>query len=238
MAEKETQMVKQDIPTRRMRLALIWSGVALGVLILFIVVGVHVLGVSLGGLSQEDANKRVQTTIDSATTKGFSFRYIEKTVTIGATLDSTNPDLARDVIHFDVDRAVNTAYAVGHTGSLVQQIAEQFRARLHSQNIPVAIAIDRQGLSDALVAAFQSDMTAPRNAELHMVTSTNAGFQPEVTPEQPGTVLQTDDAITILQTQAAKLSFQTIYLKSQNMNPTLTKSDLDSFIKESSNTKK
>ncbi|MBU4481858.1 hypothetical protein KKC16_00165, partial [Patescibacteria group bacterium] len=75
--------------------------------------GVKINGVSLSGLSLKQAEKIFQSKLDGFQRDGQTFVYKNKTVKIYPIANSVTSDLAREIITFDLNSILNSAYRLG-----------------------------------------------------------------------------------------------------------------------------
>lgn len=191
--------------------------------------GVRVLGVRLDGMTKQESRKAVQDAVDSALSKGLHFRYHGREAVIDATTASPNPDASRDLVIYDIDPAVETAFGIGRDSGWIRDALERLRVRVVALNVPVKTTLDTASIIDAVRMTFVKDVQKPRNAQLEINAST-APPVITVTEEQKGVELVIDPVLTTLARQAERLTFTTLELSDRVVTPTVAKKDLEAVI--------
>jgi len=232
---------------QRMRILLTWASVTVSVFVLCAIVasgaciaygrlyenrmfpGLRVLNIRLDGLTQQEAQKAVQDAVDAALAKGLRFRYHGREVVIDATTVSTDPDASRDLVRYDVENAIAAAHGMGRGGGWKQDAAERLRLRVVPLSIPVKVAIDAPGITDAVHTSFQKDLQAPLDAHL-VINASSTPFAIHVSAESKGAELVVAPAIATVQNQADQLAFQVIELSDRLVTPSVRKDQLEPLI--------
>jgi len=245
-------MPDKDTKTVKTKIVLWWTAAAFGVLAVFILLlvgacaaygrmyenrifpGVRVLSVRLDGLTKSEARKAVQDSIDNVLSKGLRFNYDGRELVIDPSVVSTDPDASRDLVRYDVDQALEQAYALGRDAGWISNAAEQLGLRVSPKEVPPRVTLDRSGLDEALQAAAERELHPVKDARL----SVNASTTPAtigIEPEQSGLSLITSSALDELTYQARRLEFKPIALSDQIINPTVTAKDLEALMPEAEN---
>ncbi len=234
------------VPTtkiQRVRVLLVWAGVGIGIAAFSAALlggaafgyerlyadrmfpGVRIAGVRLDGLTKSEARQTLEKATDAALAKGLRFTYRGTETSLDATTVSTDPDVSRELVQYTFDTALDAAYGLGRSGGWEERLVTQSRLRVVPVNLEPDIAIDRQGLADALNAAFDKELVRMRNASFRVDPANPSTVRIE--PEQSGASLRLDDAFSELETRAARLEFPTIPLRDRVEQPTLTRADLE-----------
>ncbi len=228
----------------RIRLGLIWFGVAgavLGILCLSsagvlaaygrlhqnqMFPGVRVLGVRLDGMTMPEARTAVEEALDRARAEGLRFQYGERLITLdSAAMAAAGPDTSRDFIRFSIDQALERAFTTGREGNWLTRGIYQLRLRTLPANIPAEIVIDRPAIEEALQVALKNELVAPQDATFVIDTSKRPA-EVRIQAERPGKVLLTEAAFRELEEQAADLDFSPIALSDRAISPERTSKDL------------
>ncbi|MGI9147456.1 MAG: VanW family protein [Chloroflexota bacterium] len=137
-----------------------------------VVAGTGVLGVPLGGLSREEASARLAPVVAASLNQPVSLRLGDRAwVTSASSLG------------FDLQAAdlAERAFRVGRTGSLLQQLAEQWQARRYATGLTVSAAAGSAAL-DALLDQIAAQVDrAPENAHLELGSDGALAYGPDVT---------------------------------------------------------
>src|SRR5437870_2493662 len=132
-----------------------------------IVAGVGVLGVSLGGLTRDEATARLAPVIGASLNQPVELRLGDRVWVTSA-----------GVLGFDLRPAdlAEQAFRVGRTGSALQQLTDQWQARQYATSLTVSAAADPAAL-DALVARIGGEVDrAPEDAHLELAADGTLGF--------------------------------------------------------------
>ena len=232
---------------RTVRVILTWTSVTVGVAAIFLLLaggavatyaklyenriypGVKILGVRLEGLSKTEARKVLQDKIDSTLAGGLRFRYHGKEVTLDATTVSSDPDASRDLLRYDIDKALDAAYALGRSHGWEANLFEQVRLRIVPSNLDSTVRIDRKGITDALNTLLAENLMHTRDASFEL----NASSEPptfRILAERKGAELETDAALDQLAAQARSLDLRPIEIRDHSVTPDLTVKDLEPLI--------
>jgi len=245
-------MIKGKNKVNNLRVILIWTNVALGVVALFFLLlagamvaygklyenrmfpGARVLGVRLDGMTLEESRKAVDGAIDAALGKGLRFKYKEQEVVLDATVVSNEADASRDLVDYDQDPAVTKAFELGRRHDWFGNVAEQMRMRVRPLTVSVDVVVDRFAITAALQSSLKAELTSVKNAELVL----NVKIDPpsfSIQNEEKGVELSADTALDELGLQAKTLDFKQIELSDRLVTPTLTKEDLQPFVQDAEN---
>jgi len=233
-------------PQQNVRVVMTWVSVGLGVFVLlFLMVataltsygrlydhhlfpGLRILSIPVGGMTKEEANKQVQGSVDAALAKGLLFAYKGKSVALD--VSSANPDVSRDLVNYDVAKAVDHAYQYGREKSWLANVQEQIRLRLATLDVAVDTNIDRAGIIDGLQAALKDEVQSPQDAQLVFTTSSSGFPAPTVIGEQRGVTLLLEPAVDALTESAMKLNFQPIEIRDTSTEPLITRPVLEALL--------
>lgn len=191
--------------------------------------GVEVAGVSLDGLTREQARTRLEQLLAKTYGEGYTFVLEGNTETLPAIRASLDdPDLSQDLISFDLEKTLDDAAKLGHEGDLLEQQAKRLRLLLRSQNVPVEHAIQEPIVHESLRTAFNDQLILAKDAELTInATTTDPGYEIVVTDEQIGKEFNEASALKQLSEQASQLAFHPITLDVIRIEPTVRKGDLE-----------
>lgn len=191
--------------------------------------GVRVLGVRLDGMTKQESRKAVQDAVDSALSKGLHFRYSGHETVVDATQVAAGPDASRDLVIYNIDPAIDTAFGIGRESGWIRDAMERLRVRIVALNVPVKTTLDTVSIVDAVQKAFRKNVQTPRNAELVINPATSPPLI-RVTEEQKGVELVIEPVLITLQRQAERLTFSTLEVHDRVVTPTLTKKDIEAHI--------
>lgn len=225
---------------------LIWSGITLGVVVLFaaglvgggyayanmfkdrIYPGVSALGVRLDGMTKEEAANALNKAADHALEKGLLFSLDGKSVTLQASSNNDAPDL----VLYDIDKAVETAYGIGRKQQTQKIVYELLRARIRPFKIPIDVQIDEKRIMDALKEQYANELPPPKDATYEIVLSRDGEPAVHVVPDRDGVELNLGGVFEKLKQQAVVPSFSSIALQTGKIKATKQASDLQPLLDE------
>ncbi|MCR4278824.1 MAG: VanW family protein [bacterium] len=194
--------------------------------------GTRVYGVRVNGLTREEARETVQKQIDTELVHGFRFVFVGQEVQLQSTLLSTDPDASRDLIRYDVEHAVDDAYAIGRNRSWLQNAVTQLAVRVRGANVVGNIFLDEAVLHDSLLVAYEEKLKPPQDASFsYVIDSAGVPFI-HIENERSGYILEIGDALETLRSQAEALNFQPIALRETRSEPSIFRVDLEPILPE------
>lgn len=226
------------------RILLVWTSVAIAVLAVFVLLiggvalahermyadrmfpGTRILGVRLDGLTKSEARHALETVVDAALAKGLRFVYKGREISLDATTVSTDPDASRELIRYDLEKALEDAFALGRQGNWQNRFVTQSRLRVAPFDIAPGLILQEENILDGLRAELDADLRPPLDATF-IVDAKSRPPELRIKPEQEGTELLTDAISLELTRQARSLDFRPILLQSRVVKPEITRNDLE-----------
>jgi vancomycin resistance protein YoaR len=183
--------------------------------------GVSVFGQPVGGLTPDAARERMYRHVDQELSKGLPFVAQGRRVVIPAAAGTAEDP--RDIVLYDVDQAVDRAFAYGRSGSWPLRVREQVRLRILGVDVAPQVDIDRALLSEAVKDAF-NDLDAPaQDARFVYATETRAFA---VLPAVSGRAVQLDVAMSRFEDAAASLPIEDTIVEIAEQAPAVRADDL------------
>lgn len=228
----------------------IWGGITLTVLLVFaglgvaaetvyaefyaqqIFPGVRVGTVRLDGLTKSEARESVQKAVDQALAEGLVFVFAGQEARLDISIAGTNPDASRDLIRYDIDKAVEKAYGIGRGDGWRKDVLEQVGARLRPVRFGAEAAVDERSIEEALGIAFKSKIVSAVDASFIFKLQDGAAPEVEIENEKPGVALKTTAALRMLKLQAEVLDFSPIILPEERTSSLLTRRHLEPLKEE------
>ncbi len=184
--------------------------------------GVYIDGINLGGLTQNEAINRLNQSIDNLKLRGLNFHYRNKNVKVEITTFSlTDPDLAYQILNFDVEDMVKQSYNFGRNQDLLTNFTNQFKAILNQQGIALAYVLNEKELKNSLQESFVALEKPAINAALNFKENNGIEIQSEIN----GFVLDYDQAISDLNKNINLIAINTVNLKTTSDLAQVTKSE-------------
>ncbi|MCE9586656.1 VanW family protein [Candidatus Uhrbacteria bacterium] len=195
--------------------------------------GVRIAGLKLDGMTRAQAEAALQKRIDAALEPGFIFRLEDRQITLPrSTVPIEDPDLSRDLVSYDPAPAVDLAFQAGRDSSPIWNVVNRVRLYMQPLDIDLKTIFNRDLAENLLHEEVGDSLPLMRDAELHVriTTSTESGFVSDIQAEQVGKSADIRSAITTLEAQARRISFQPITIRILNVLPTLTVSEIRSVL--------
>ncbi len=240
-------MAKTTSRTLSVRVLLIWTSATVGVIAVSVLMfsgamvayarlyenrifpGTRILSVRLDGMTVTEARTAVQHAIDQSLADGVRFRYDGKEIGVGPSTTAEDPDVSHDLVHYDIDTAVQRAYALGRSGRWGQDVFQQLGLRISPTNVETPITIDTQGVMSALDASFATDLHPPQDAHL-IFDASSTPPSVSVQHEMDGVVLDTDAALARLRLEAKVLQFDPITLTDKHVAASIHATDIEPLV--------
>jgi len=174
--------------------------------------GVYIDGVNLGGLTQEEAIDRLNQSVDNLKLRGLNFRYQNKSVQVEmTTLSPIDPDLAYQILSFDVEKMAEQAYNFGRQKTFFANLSKQIKAILVQQEIPLFYRLNEKELANILEENLADFQKPAQNAGLAFAE----GDRIEIVNEVNGFVIDYDQAIEDLKENINLVAINTVELKTR-----------------------
>lgn len=185
--------------------------------------GIRVGGISVGGLTREEAEKRVVELIRDRKKDGYVF------VVDGKALKLPLKSADKEIIDYNISRTVQGAFLVGRQDELAGNILDRYRLLIQPSEISLSPTIDA-----ALAQRALQEMVAP-----YITDSKDAGFDISfskntstpvfaIRPERIGKSIDLRQGSEMLTKQAEVLNFKPITLEVVRAYPAITAAKLES----------
>ncbi len=132
---------------------------------------VYCQNLNIGGLKAEEAKVLLNIATEKIERKGLSFRAQTDLGDISATISSsliglTDPDLSRQIVSFDIQKALTEALLMGRTGNIWQKFSKKFIILAKPQVVPSHVYINQKELREILEEKFKELEKPSQNAEI------------------------------------------------------------------------
>ncbi|MDO8559694.1 MAG: VanW family protein [bacterium] len=128
--------------------------------------GVSVAGQVAGGLPPTELTAALAARRDSLLTHGLWLDLGGELVNLPLEITSSDPDLARVPVQYDLADAVAQAYGLGRGGTLWSQLVEPLRVRWFGYDVQMRYDLDESAVQELLRSVLSSRETQPRPARL------------------------------------------------------------------------
>lgn len=191
--------------------------------------GVSAAGIRLDGQTPDQARTTLQRATQDALRDGFRFSVDGETIVLSATTISIDdPDLAQDLVRYDIESAVQTAFAQGRGKGFMRDSLDRLRLLVRPLRSPIPTEFNRPLAERSLEEIVRAKTVASRDAELRVTIATSTGaVSVAVEPERVGKSIDIGRALDTLEAQAQRLSLQPIPLQVMRVEPRITVRDLE-----------
>lgn len=195
--------------------------------------GVKINGVSLSGLSLKQAEKIFQSKLDGFQRDGQTFVYKNKTVKIYPIANSVTSDLAREIITFDLNSILNSAYRLGRGKNFFDSLWQKIKMIFVNKNFSLQFNLDEIEIKKILTNNFQELEKPGNNPQLEFSAKDgplqNNGQASSdwdnftISQGKSGLIFDYNLAINNLKKNLSQLNFEIIELKLKLSQPEFNK---------------
>jgi len=172
--------------------------------------GVHVGPISAGGWDKETVRELLYDQVDALLTQGLAVTYKNRTKAIPlSSIGTDDPDTAQDYIIYDIDTAVEDAYAHYHSDNPFYDSLLITYSTIRRPKIEIPMTTDQEQILAEIVAVFPELAEPPVDAGF-AITWTGTDWQIEVTEDAPGTVINEGLLFAELEAMLSDFSLQPI----------------------------
>lgn len=156
--------------------------------------GVTIQGQDVSGYSYEEVANYITEYKVALEQTGLQFGYEDKEITIEVSAESP-------LVVINTDETAQAVFAVGRTGSDIQQFSEKLQALTGQQDIELYYTIDDEALTSILETEYAEFEQPYSNAQLSFAT----GSAIDIIPHQDGTTFNWDAVLSDVDTHVATL---------------------------------
>jgi len=179
--------------------------------------GVAVNGLSLGGMTKNEAGAKLEVAVAAFETE-LNFTNGKRSVKI---------DTGRKMIALDSDAGLAAAYGVGRTGNIVDRLEQAGRALLFGARASMPYSYDAKSLKTALKSAWGGDEKTVYDAQLAITMSGDALVSVAVVPAESGFEYDYNRAVSDVKTKQATLDPAPVALEPARTEPTIKTTDAE-----------
>lgn len=188
--------------------------------------GVYVGPFDVGGMSQNDATKFLQTQADEFLSKRIEFIAQQKRAGIYPVEFASDPGFSREYIAFDVAKSVGEAMSIGRQSNFIKNIFDTAQVFLSGKQIEIYAEIDEASFLGFLKDNFGAMQKTPENAKLELVWK-NGNSRPyvKIIPERNGRLFDFGRAIITMEENIRNLKTEPIMLSLEGITPQIKTAD-------------
>ena len=155
----------------------------------------------IGGLSKIEAKKLINQQVDNVNQKGINFVFREKEITIYPIRSSSDAEIVKTIIDFNVNKTIDNAFYMGKNGNILEKISFLFNRK----NIALETIFEKEEIIDDLKRAFSS--YSPQNAYFYLDNNLL-----KIKGEKDGYAINYTEGMDILESNLSNLNFSEITL--------------------------
>lgn len=196
--------------------------------------GVGVGNLNLSGLNREEAFQLINERADLLITKGIKISYsgeAGKELEVIPLNGSTDPELFREIVSFDVYKTVFNAYSFGRNNNVFYALIEQLDLLVSGRKVSASYILNESLIEQELKSRFSSLEKKESNARPQINCLKN-DCQVEVLPEIEGSTFDYQSAIGSLKTNLSELNDASIELYLKTVEPQIKRDDVLNLTKE------
>ncbi|MFC1703054.1 VanW family protein [Patescibacteria group bacterium] len=189
-----------------------------------IIDGVRIATIDVSGLTPDEARDAIADVVAN-----FSVTYADEHTEYDIAL-STPPDAGAPLVTFDIDGAVQKAFAVGHTTDPFTALYQRGKTSLFDTNIPLGHVLDEPAFTDKLTERFGRMLENARDARLIVTIDESDEVSVTVEDEASGAALNLKTLISDTRTRITRLSPSPIMVLVRQEFPSVTRADVEPLI--------
>ncbi|EKD33337.1 MAG: VanW family protein [uncultured bacterium] len=195
--------------------------------------GVSIASIDMRGYTKEQAQNILYARIDGLVSKGLPVIYNGRTETIQLTQQgASDPDVAQDLIQFDIDSAVLQAVAYGESNSLTNRAVLILKNRINPKSIPLTVAINSEKIEAEIIKAFPVLADKAQNAGFKFEKNEKNEWTAAITQSKEGIKADMESFDSRLGKMMSNLSLEPIELSAWNQAPDVNEWRAQEFIDE------
>ncbi len=194
-----------------------------------ILTGVTFGQINLSGLTREQAQNQLQSAWDKFSQVGIVVSANDKQVILKGLVSSpTDPDLTYELVNFNTNAAVDTAWSIGRRGTWLQQIIEPILIKITGYQIDPKITLEFDRVKEFIILNLPEAQKLPRSADF-VIDDTGAV---KIEPEQSGLVIDDEYLAEQILERFNNFSNRPLALKLIAREPEIKTTDLESLLPE------
>ncbi|MDA3839467.1 MAG: VanW family protein [Patescibacteria group bacterium] len=189
--------------------------------------GVYIGNLDLGGKTLIEAEKILNSKINSLDQNGVVFSYQNKQTKIFPTLSSVEGDLAYQIINFNIDSSIKEALKLGREDTPIINLKNKINLFTNKKQTPLFFSLNKEEIYKILKSNFEKFEVVPANASLQYEDK-----EFTIKEEKFGNVIDYNLAIINLENNLKYFDSSNIQLISKIEKPTIHKNQTTGLEKE------
>ncbi|MDD4900644.1 MAG: VanW family protein [Patescibacteria group bacterium] len=179
----------------------------------------------LSGQSAEAAKRLINRRIDEINQHGIVFSYKNRRIAVMPVIASADGSIAHQLISFNADQAVDSAFYYGRNDDFFKKLTEQLLALFKKERFAMPILINEESVVKILKDNFSSFDEPAKNAGLAANKTPGDNYEFIITGEKYGKTIDYNEAIAILTANLANLNPAPIGLATITQYPRILTKD-------------
>jgi vancomycin resistance protein YoaR len=185
--------------------------------------GIYIGNLSAGGKNIDKVRNELNHKINNVSQAGIPFSYQNQQIAVMPTISSLNSDLAYDVITFDIEKTLKSAYSLGRNDDLWHNFKNQIKLLFSKNKLAIDFEIYEPDIEKILKSNFGKFDITPENARLDYQSKTDKFI---ILPEKLGNLIDYTIGLSQLKNNLADFNFDNIILHSAVIHPKIKQADI------------
>ncbi|MBI4812373.1 VanW family protein [Candidatus Falkowbacteria bacterium] len=187
--------------------------------------------INLGGKTREEALIALNKKMDGMNQNGIIFYYNDKKATVYPLVSSPEGDIARQIINFNAENAINEAFGYGRSGNFLIDLEDKIKIAIFKKQIALPVDINEEEIIKKLSDDFSQFDAPAQDAKLTFIKNLSFEKYPDypvnfsISEEKLGKIIDYDKAIKQLAANLSVLNDSSIRLLSKTDYPEIYKKD-------------
>lgn len=187
--------------------------------------GTHIGYLNVSGMTKDQAGELLGEVEKNIRNKGLIFKNAEKEISVSPIILSESPDLALDILNFDVSQTLDKAYQAGRSNFYFLNPFVFLKSAIFGYQAQVVYELNEDKLLEQLMVSFSDQEKPAINATLKI-----DGNNFEVIGGSSGYIYDYNQAVTNLKNNLDQLNFDPVELALVFKEPTINKADTGSAV--------
>lgn len=186
-----------------------------------IINGVYIAAIDVSGLTPDEAHDAIADVV-----KGFSVTYTDEHTEYDLAL-SSQQDTGAPLVTFDIDRAIQDAFAVGRATNPFSALYQRGKTSLFGADIPLRHTLDEAALTGRITERFGRMLENVKDAKLIVTLNDADEISITIEDEVAGAMLNLTSLISDTRVRIMRLSRSPVLVLTRQELPSVTRADIE-----------
>jgi vancomycin resistance protein YoaR len=188
--------------------------------------GIKIGEIDFKGLSREEAKEEISKKVNKINEEGIDFVYNEKEKNIKPIISTDNPDLAYEIIRFNVDSTVDKLYSFNRDGSEIVNFLNKIKHSFKDKEEKMSFGMN-EGEIEKIIFSYFSDFNIPAESAKLVASSSDEGLiEFSIEEEKFGKIIDYKKGIKNLGVNLLRLDNKDVELYSISDYPEIRKNEI------------